>query len=266
MGYHSTRNSVTVYTAGDILLEERAEDGGCYVPGVMPRPMKDADIATFAWLSHGRRLAHLFAKFGCGPDFNNMVEMTESIFTKEDYGVNTTPVTEREGLCYLELTQGPTGKQADFFGPVLFGLGGGADENGNSWAAFLCRVTVWVSAYCEMVLRRHIKFGKSIEICVGTGYDDLSAALFVKSMGLPVEKIIYIGDIPLSFKNGLEPGYERVIYELSGRDCNIVLEASRSGILPDTLIKKVSDNIQTAMSVSEAANIVNSGNRILVLE
>ncbi|MCL2055853.1 MAG: hypothetical protein FWH02_01370 [Oscillospiraceae bacterium] len=260
MQYHSTRNSSLLYPAEEILLAPAAQDGGCFVPQSMPRPMKDGDLASLAWLSHARRLTHLMGKFSCGPQFDELVGLTQSVFTKEAYGINTVPVAVREGLYYLGLCHGPTNSPDDFILPVLSGLGGGGES---CWAAFLCRAAVWVSGYCEMVLRRHISFGSKIDVCAGSRRDYLAAALFARSLGLPVGKIIYTSEISA---REISPGLERAFYMLSGGDCAIVAEAARTSKIPAGLITAIENSIVQVSSVPEASDISGDGGKLLIIE
>jgi threonine synthase len=321
--------------------------GGVYAPIEMPRRFKDGDMATLAWLPHGRRIAHIFSMFCKEIEFRELVEHAEAVYTKERYGVHPTPIRKEGGSCMLELWGGPTGSPEDLTLGILPALlreadGAGGDApidrialcadvetalaaaeafredkniriaalyaadsatarqsrlaalagdrllllplsgdrrvaegimadflregdnrrllplNASHWMIFLAKIIVYVSAYCEMVLRRHVKFGKAIHLAIsGDHPDDVAAALMAKRMGTPIGRVIvaarresFLCDliesgriVKASLPGGELPGgLERLLFALSGQNpgflktvCNGLSEDGAYNLPPDML-------------------------------
>jgi threonine synthase len=331
--------------------------GGVYAPIEMPRRFKDGDMATLAWLPHGRRVAHIFSMFCKEIEFQELVEHAEAVYTKERYGVHSTPIRKEGGVCTLELWNGPTGSPEDLslgILPALLraadGAGGeapvdrvalctdvetalaaaeafredkntriaalyaadsataresrlaalagdrllllplsgdrrvaediataflreGDDRrllplNASHWMIFLARVIVYVSAYCEMVLRRHVKFGKPIHLAIsGDRMDDVAAALMAKRMGTPIGRVIvaarqdsFLCDltksgriVKASLSGGELPGgLERLLFALSGRNPGFLKTVcdglSEDGVytLPPDMVEELREDLWVA--------------------
>jgi threonine synthase len=339
--------------------------GGVYAPIDMPRRFKDGDMATLAWLPHGRRVAHIFSMFCKEIEFRELVEYAEAVYTKERYGVNTTPIRHEGGICTLEPCYGPTGSPEDLILGILpmmlraadramgdapinrvalcadgeTALAAAAafreDENtriaalyaadtaatrenqlaaldgdhllllplsgdrhlvedaivnllregdtrcllpltASHWMIFLARVVVYVSAYCEMVLRRHVKFGKPIHLAISDNrLDNVAAAFMAKRMGTPIGRVIIAtrrdsclfdlieaGKIDKASLPGgdLPAGLERLLFTLSGRDQGFMKTVcaglTDAGVytLPPHIVEEMREDLWVATISDEEAH------------
>ena len=113
MNYISTRGSIepieVAYAAADIY----AEDGGLYVPEVMPRVFDDHDMLCLAWLSHRRRFAFIAGKFMKEIYIGIPALFGDSAFAAEDFNGEVPFVVEQEGTYFAEMRHGPSGSAFD---------------------------------------------------------------------------------------------------------------------------------------------------------
>lgn len=348
MEYYSTRGKIDPVSESGAILSGIPQNGGLYVSDHLPRTFRDGDMATLAWLSHSRRIAHIISMFIRDITFNAIVAHAEEFCTRERFGANTTPIVPVGGHRYLELWHSPTGsvdelsvgmlprlwKEAQLLlereekplylvsnremakaiaplledgakavfcspdgdfpagndtlaaclrveadSPTIAATLAGSDiakvieeagyrpvrTDSANWLLFLSRAVVYISAYCEMVLRRHLKFPgpMNLSLC-GDDLDQLAAAWFARKLGLNVGRVL-CGSAPGSIlaelllegtltKSKLPGGslpaaLERILYELGERDSSVidpvVAGLERDGVytLPANLIDGLREDL-----------------------
>ncbi len=66
-----------------------------------------------------------------------------------------------------------------------------SSANSINWGRLAPQIVYYVSAYCDMLNSKEIKFGDKINVCVPTGnFGNIFAAYLAKLMGLPIARLI----------------------------------------------------------------------------
>ena len=121
-----------------------------------------------------------------------------------------------------------------------------SSANSINWGRLVPQIAYYVSAYCDLISSGEIKYGDKINFCVPTGnFGNILAAYYAEMMGLPINKLIcasnrndvltqFLGtgvyDRNRPFYTTASPSMdilissnlERLLYELSGKDGNVV--------------------------------------------
>jgi len=201
MNYISTRGKSEAVEVAYAAASLKAPDGGLYVPERMPRKINDDDIICLAWLSHGRRTAYLYGKFMKNVNIALPAMIGDRAFPRKD----DVTIELRDGKYYFEMWQKALqslpfvleyGKIATEKGsPYIYGydldLKGDLPlekPNDDNWFGLLSQVLCFVSAYCEMALKTHIKIGEWINLEIDC--EMVTAAFYAKELGLKIDKII----------------------------------------------------------------------------
>ncbi|MDL2288678.1 threonine synthase [Oscillospiraceae bacterium OttesenSCG-928-F05] len=146
-----------------------------------------------------------------------------------------------------------------------------SSANSINWGRVLPQIVYYISAYCDMVIKRHIKFGETLNVCVPTGnFGNILAAHYVKSLGVPIGKLICASnqnDVLTEFiRTGvynrnrpfhltlspsmdilISSNLERLLFDLSGRDSELVchlmdqLKQTGSYTVPEAMREKMAD-------------------------
>ena len=269
--YISTRGDDPAIAATEALFADHAPDGGSYVPQKPPRVLSSGDLATLAWLSHGRRTAHVFSMFVEEVPIDVFVEAAEQAFGEET--LNCKPVwiqleddtlqliiehtnanPEKEGnAIFLQALAQLTGKES----------GKAIAKDSNNWAYLLVLAAALISAYCELVLRRHVPFGQPADVCL-TAHSRayLPAVYYAKQMGVPFGRIVCREEgVVQPWKEGIiTPAVfsysERMIFETSGRDSAVVAELAavieKGEIVP--LAGDMQEKLRTFLGTDESTH------------
>lgn len=86
-----------------------------------------------------------------------------------------------------------------------------SSANSINWGRLAPQIVYYISAYADLVSRRHIKNGDIINVCVPTGnFGNIQAAYYAKKMGLPIGKLICASNVNNVLTDFLSTGtYDR---------------------------------------------------------
>ena len=121
-----------------------------------------------------------------------------------------------------------------------------SSANSINWGRLVPQIVYYISAYCDLIAAREIKYGEKINFCVPTGnFGNILAAWYAEKMGLPVGKLICASnrnDVLTQFINTgsydrnrpfyttispsmdilVSSNLERLLFEMSGKDSGAV--------------------------------------------
>jgi len=121
-----------------------------------------------------------------------------------------------------------------------------SSANSINWGRLVPQIAYYISAYCDMIIKKEIRNGEKLNFCVPTGnFGNILAAYYAVKMGLPVNKLICASnrnDVLTQFINTgvydknrpfyttaspsmdilVSSNLERLLYELSGKDGEVV--------------------------------------------
>ena len=259
--YISTRGQAPAISPAEALLAScaHAPDGGCYVPRKPPRVLSGGDLATLAWLTHARRAAHLFSMYADDVPIDDFVTAAEQAFAGETLAHKHVFIRAEDDRLYMVIAHA---EAADIF---LHGIQQAAAQiagrqqeaetalptdfllESPGWTPLLVQVSFLISAYCELVLRRHVPFGQMVDVCLtpdGEAY--LTAAYYARQMGVPFGRITCRqgSDMAAQLAEGhitpaLFASWERLLFELCGREEAVIAgmaqraESNQPIVLPD---------------------------------
>lgn len=184
MLYATTRSKVATYTAQRALKEERAPDGGFYIPTRIPQYDRDALLGLMkepAAVIVARILNDFFktdlgkldVEFAIGRRFFGVTDISHRIFIGElwrnsDWSFET--------LC-RKLTQ-----------RVSVEIG---TEEPGAWMRIACRTAVLFAVVAELYRRGSLSWFEEADIAVLTGdFEGPYAAYMARRMGLPMGQIV----------------------------------------------------------------------------
>lgn len=184
MLYATTRSKVATYTAQRALKEERAPDGGFYVPTRIPvydrdallELMKEPSSAIVARILNDffkTDLGKLDVEFAIGRRFFGVSDISHRIFIGELWRNSDWSF---EGLC-RRLTQ-------------RLSVEVGTAEPG-AWMRIACRVALMFAIVAELYRKGSLSWFEETDIAVLTGdFEGPYAAYVARRMGLPMGRII----------------------------------------------------------------------------
>jgi len=121
-----------------------------------------------------------------------------------------------------------------------------SSANSINWGRLVPQIAYYVSAYCDLINKNAIRAGEKVNFCVPTGnFGNILAAYYAHKIGLPIGKLICASnrnDVLTQFINTgtysknrafyttispsmdilVSSNLERLLFELSGKDANIV--------------------------------------------
>lgn len=121
-----------------------------------------------------------------------------------------------------------------------------SSANSINWGRLVPQIVYYISAYADLVKKGEIKLGDEVNVCVPTGnFGNILAAYYAKKMGTPIAKLICasnenkvltdfintgVYNKNREFKTTISPSMdilissnlERLLYELSGNDDNVI--------------------------------------------
>ena len=184
MLYATTRSKVATYTAQRALKEERAPDGGFYIPTRFPYYDRDSLLALLkepsteivARILNGffrTDIGRLDVEFALGKRFFGIRDISHRIFIGELwrnlYGSFDT-------VCH-RLTQ-------------RVSLEAGTDQAG-TWMRISCRIALCFAIFGELYRREQAAWFEVLDVAVLTGdFEGAFAVYAARKMGLPVGEII----------------------------------------------------------------------------
>lgn len=184
MLYATTRSKVETYTAQRALKEDRAPDGGLYIPAQLPSFSKE-ELAALWEQPCGGVLAEILNRF-----FNTKLSQWDVEFAvgKELFGL--TQMSHR--IVFGEVWRNPQGG----FGELVQGLtelvsAEAGTVRPGTWMGIAVRVGLLFAIYGELRRRRILSPGDKLDAAVPTA--DLTAvfaACYARKMGLPMGTIV----------------------------------------------------------------------------
>ena len=184
MLYITTRNSVDTYTAARALQEERAPDGGAYMPYRLPELTQD-EIVEMENKGFAQTVADLLNKFFSCRITSWDVEVSA--------GKNPVLIQELKQRTYVaELWHNPSWEYSNLEKSLFLVTTQQVSNVRNvGWTRIAIRVAVLFGLYAQLAQTDALDDGKGFDICVPTG--DFMAAIsvwYARHMGLPVVNIL----------------------------------------------------------------------------
>lgn len=185
MLYVTTRSNQDVYTTNRALCEDRAPDGGLYVPFRMPEFIYE-QIMALAGKSFSQRMADILNLL-----FRSKLAGWDIDFCVGRYPVRLKPMSHRVviGECWHN-----TDWSFDWLARRLTGSLRGnpetADEPGD-WPVIGVRIAVLFGIFGELLKTKDVSPSAPMDVAVASG--DLSGAMaawYARSWGLPIGNII----------------------------------------------------------------------------
>jgi len=86
-----------------------------------------------------------------------------------------------------------------------------SSANSINWGRLAPQIVYYISAYCDLINQKEIKYGETVNVCVPTGnFGNIFAAYIAKNMGLPLNKLICASNSNNVLTEFLETGtYDR---------------------------------------------------------
>lgn len=281
MDFISTRGGGAPVSAPEAALLANASDGGLYIPAYMPRRFEDGSLAILAWLSHGRRFSHVMEMFWENASLDDLVTAAGTAFGAERFGeAKAVAVTEENAVSYFRgwQDQGDFGYSITGILPPLLQLCGkhapeaAQPENPDArlWPHVLSQAVCVISAYCEMVLRRHIRFGVVIDVeAPAETIDAITGVWIARVMGAPIRRIL-CRDAGAAVRALIQDGVavetgnvERLVCSLSDAGAADLAESvAREGAykLPELW----REQLQQGLCLAEAAEDANEVRRLVL--
>lgn len=213
MLYVTTRSNLDAFTANHALCENRAPDGGLYIPYKMPA-FSPEDIAAMARASFGSRVAEVLNRL-----FGSRLTGWDVEFSVGRYPVRLAPLRHR--ITVGELWHNPQWEFSWMAHKLISQLGTG-EATPSDWADLAIRIGVLFGMFGELMKDS----SAPIDVAV-SGLSDALAARYARDWGLGVGDIILcctedaslwslIHRGQLSTDQPLPAGLERLIFACGG--------------------------------------------------
>ncbi len=184
MLYATTRSNVDIYTAQRVLKEDRAEDGGLFVPMTLP-PFMPFEIRQFIEKSSADVIAIVLNRF-----FNCTLTGKDIEFSVGKALYSTVEMPYK--LVVAEFWHNSEGEMDRLIQQLAMAVSGNriAFEPGE-WATIAVRIALLAALCGEMGRKGLIGAGASMDVAVAAGDEaSLLAAWYARRMGLPIHKVI----------------------------------------------------------------------------
>lgn len=180
MLYVTTRSNEDTFTSNHALLENRAPDGGLYVPLHMPCfPTKEIDGLKDKTL--GQRMADVLNLF-----FGTRLSGWDLDLTIGKAPVRLVSIGRREFLA--ESWHNPEGDFDWMVRCLSETLGGSQEDFSSDWLSLVCRIAVLFGAFGELMEQG---ISGKVDVSVPSGdFSGCMAAWYACQMGLPIGNII----------------------------------------------------------------------------
>ncbi len=106
-----------------------------------------------------------------------------------------------------------------------------SSANSINWGRLAPQIVYYVSAYCDLLKEKKLRYGTKINICVPTGnFGNILAAYIAKLMGLPIDKLICASNVNNILTDFLRTGtYDR------NRDFHVTMSPSMDILISSNL-------------------------------
>lgn len=185
MLYETTRSKVDVHTAQRALKENRAPDGGLYIPAQLPVFSRE-ELSALLKQPSGGIIAEVCNRF-----FNTKLSQwdVEFVIGRQPFGL--TEMSHR--IVFGELWRNPRGSFDDTVRMLtdLLSTEVGVSEPG-LWMRAAVRIAMLFAIFSQLRGQGTLKPGESLDVAVATG-DLVSgfAAWYARKMGLPIGTIVF---------------------------------------------------------------------------
>lgn len=185
MQYVTTRSKDISYTWLHALSEDRAEDGGFYIPAQMPS-FSEEQITALALKNPNQALA----------DMLNLLFDCELTRWDVDFAIGRYPVRLRSMVRRVAIAEGWHNVDWEFRRTVrdLSGLVRGSRDNGlpvGDWFEIAVRIGILFGVFGELMRDGISEKGKTVDVAVASGdLRAVMAAWYARSWGLPIGQII----------------------------------------------------------------------------
>ena len=184
MLYATTRSNVDIYTAQRVLREERAADGGLFVPMTLP-PFLPYEIRQLTEKSPAEAVSMVLNRFfQC-----NLTEKDIEFAIGREFFA-TTEIPYR--IVIGELWRNPEG-EADRLVRLLAKTVAGdrLDFVPGEWTQIAVRIALLAALCGEMGRRKLVSASSQMDVAVAAGEETtLMAAWYARRMGLPIHRIL----------------------------------------------------------------------------
>lgn len=276
MLYVTTRSKVDTYTAHNALCNDRAVDGGAFVPFQLPE-LTRKQIAELKNKSFGQ----------CVADVLNLFFSVRLDGLDVDFCVGKNPVQLKSmshKIIIAETWHNPEQTFAKTARSLADRIGGEVSDGVSDWVGIAVRIAVLFGLYGQMLRECCLEEGQLLDVAVPTG--DFSAPMavwYAREMGLPVGTIVCgcdgiscVWDLlhhgEMRTGDGVPANLERLIYatlgfEQTGKYC---LASEKSGIYSlddeetDTLAKGLSAAVVSEKRMESVINSVYRTNTYLL--
>ena len=184
MLYATTRSKVATYTAQRALKEERAPDGGFYVPANLPVYSRE-ELGQLLMQPEAEIIARVLNRF-----FKGQLGRLDVEFALGRRLVGTVRISHR--IVIGELWRNPEGGFAGLCSRLtqLLSVEEGVSEPG-MWMRIACRTALIFAIFARMRRKGIVAPGELVDAAAMTGDFECPVALSVaRNMGLPVGEII----------------------------------------------------------------------------
>lgn len=184
MLYATTRSKVATYTEQQALTEERAPDGGFYVPAALPVYSRE-ELGELLMQPEAEIIARVLSRF-----FDGQLGRLDVEFALGRRLVGLVQISHR--IVIGELWRNPDGRFAGLCSRLtqLLSSGEGGGTPG-MWMRIACRTALVFATFARMRREGITAPGELVDAAVMTGDFESPYALFVaRNMGLPVGQII----------------------------------------------------------------------------
>lgn len=178
MLYVSTRSKTDSYTAHRVLNEDRAPDGGFFIPFRLPE-YDQATIKNICEGSFGEAVAHILNEFFSA---NVSAWDVDCAIGKVSVKIISTP----HRVLLAQLWNNP-GDSYDYICTTLYNRLSGGGKRVTEWARIAIRIAILFGLYTVLSKQNMETF----DVSVNTGdFSDPTAAWYAKKMGLPIGTIV----------------------------------------------------------------------------
>ncbi len=185
MLYITTRNKNDAYTAHKTLSQDRASDGGLFVPFQMPI-LQPAEIAALKDKSFGQCVADVLNLF-----FSARLDGWDVDFAIGRYPVKTVPMSRRTFVA--EAWHNPDSDFARVVRNLSSRIQGSEDTQGvpSNWAWIAIRIAVLFGFFGDLMRQGVTDGTQLVDVAVAAGdFSGPIAVWYAREMGLPVGMIL----------------------------------------------------------------------------
>ncbi len=106
-----------------------------------------------------------------------------------------------------------------------------SSANSINWGRLVPQIVYYISAYCDLLVRKDVRMGETVDFCVPTGnFGNIFAAYIAKKMGLPIGRLVCASNVNNILTDFLRTGvYDR------NRDFHVTMSPSMDILISSNL-------------------------------